>query len=181
MTIDNTTLMRQLNQTVMALTRNQYAGGMIQNGVANPNRGQGRVLRVLQAHPASSQKQLAELLDIKNQSLSELLTKMVKAGHITKTQSPTDKRVFTIELTAAGQVAAKELQRQHQTYDYPEFAILTADEQANLSDYLARLSTAAKQANHAKETATNNQTNNVELTPQRLAQLKAQRIADAGL
>ena len=53
----------------------------------DPHRGQGRVLAILAENPEISQKKLSFLLDMRNQSLSELLAKLEKAGLITRVPS----------------------------------------------------------------------------------------------
>ena len=72
----------------------------------NPHRGQGRVLSLLKMQPKISQKDLGYLLDMRNQSLGEILTKLEKAGYIERTPSDEDKRTSMISLTEAGVKAA---------------------------------------------------------------------------
>ncbi len=74
----------------------------------NPQRGQGRVLAILQKQPEMTQKELGYLLDMRNQSLGELLNKLEKSGYITRTPSKEDRRTTLIRLTAAGANAAEE-------------------------------------------------------------------------
>jgi DNA-binding MarR family transcriptional regulator len=76
--------------------------------MASTHRGQGRILSLLKIKPEMSQKELASILDIRPQSLGELLGKLEKAGYITRTPSDADRRVMDIHLTEAGKTATKE-------------------------------------------------------------------------
>lgn len=78
-------------------------------GMANPHRGQGRVLTLLRLQPEITQKDLGYLLDMRTQSLGELLSKLEKAGYITKEPSETDRRSMVVKLTPEGAKAAENL------------------------------------------------------------------------
>lgn len=67
----------------------------MENGpLADPTRGQGRVLALLKLQPDISTKDLSYLLGIRQQSLNELLNKLEKNGLVTRVQSEDDKRVM---------------------------------------------------------------------------------------
>lgn len=101
---------------------------------ADPTRGQGRVLAILKMKPEISTKDLSYLLDIRQQSLSELLNKLEKAGYITRTPKETDRRVMLVKLTEKGQNA------QQEPPDHPDlFGCLQEEEQDAFSDYLSRI------------------------------------------
>lgn len=68
----------------------------------DPHRGQGRVLAILKLQPEISQKELSYLLDMRNQSLGELLGKLEKTGAITREPSEEDRRSMNIKLTEYG-------------------------------------------------------------------------------
>jgi len=68
----------------------------------DPHRGQGRVLAILKLQPEISQKELSYLLDMRNQSLGELLGKLEKSGSITREPSDEDRRSMNIKLTESG-------------------------------------------------------------------------------
>jgi len=68
----------------------------------DPHRGQGRVLAILKLQPEISQKELSYLLDMRNQSLGELLSKLEKSGAITREPSEEDRRSMNIKLTESG-------------------------------------------------------------------------------
>ena len=103
--------------------------------MGDPRKGQGRVLAVLKMQPEISQKDLLYLLDMRPQSLGELLSKLEKNGYITRTQSETDRRVMNIKLTKEGTGATTE---QELSFD-KLFECLSEEEQMNLSRYLNRI------------------------------------------
>jgi DNA-binding MarR family transcriptional regulator len=65
-------------------------------------RGQNCVLSVLMAHPEISQKELSSMLDIRSQSLGELLIKLDRNGYIDRSLACTDRRGMDIRLTPKG-------------------------------------------------------------------------------
>lgn len=73
--------------------------------LADTTRGRGRVLAVLQMHSPIPTRELAYLLDIRQQSLNELLQKLQADGLVERRPSPTDRRVMLVHLTEAGRGA----------------------------------------------------------------------------
>lgn len=71
--------------------------------------GQSRVLNLLKAHPEISQKDLCDMLDIRAQSIGELLAKLEHNGYIVRTPSDTDHRAVNISLTPQGAAEADRL------------------------------------------------------------------------
>ncbi len=102
--------------------------------MGDPHRGQGRILAMLRMQPEISQKDLSYLLDMRPQSLGELLGKLEKNGLIERTPSESDRRVMQIQLTEAGKTAAEERPQRGEVFD-----CLNEDEQQALQGYLARL------------------------------------------
>ena len=102
--------------------------------MANPTRGQGRILALLKMQDGISTKDLSYLLGIRVSSLNELLAKMEKNGYIIREASESDKRVMLVKLTEKG----KSKQQQEENLG-DIFACLLAEEQKNLSDYLDRV------------------------------------------
>ncbi len=104
----------------------------------NPHRGQGRVLSILKMQSEISQKQLGYLLDMRNQSLGELLNKLEKSAYITRTPSEDDRRTTNIRLTQAGAEAADAVTQSAGDSD-ELFASLSAEERATFVGYLDRV------------------------------------------
>ncbi|MDR1623039.1 MAG: MarR family transcriptional regulator [Synergistaceae bacterium] len=112
---------------------------------ANPTRGQGRVLSILKLQPEISQKELGYLLDMRNQSLGELLAKLERSGYITRTASEEDRRTANIKLTPEGLKAADESNSRESGVDLL-LDCLSEEEKANLDDYLQRIISKLAQA-----------------------------------
>jgi len=161
---NNNTLMEQFNKVGMLLLRYQHHVGTDQGPFANPHRGQGRILAILKMQPEISQKDLSYLLDMRNQSLSELLTKLEKAGFITRTQSEIDRRVMNIKLTEEGKAAADQAEQQKEDTDQI-FEVLSEDERKNLSDYLSRFIAELEKQTRGEP--------DFEMTPEMMEHLKA--------
>ena len=101
---------------------------------ADPRHGQGRILALLKKAPDISQKELSYLLDIRQQSLGELLRKLEQNEYITREPSETDKRAMMVHLTEKGRSAPL-----HSSDFAPVYSCLTAEEQAALAGYLERI------------------------------------------
>lgn len=111
----------------LILHRLQYHGRKENGAFQLSHRGQGRILSILKMQPEISQKDLSYLLDMSNQSLSELLGKLEKSGFIIKAKSETDRRVMNIKLTEAGAEAAdRAAEQKHDGEEF--FNCLTAAE-----------------------------------------------------
>lgn len=108
--------------------------------LGNPLRGQGRILAMLKRQPEISQKELGYLLDMRNQSLGELLAKLERNGYITRTPSEEDRRTMNIKLTPEGAEAAENIDPTRIDI-HKVFTCLNEEEQNNLSLYLERLIT----------------------------------------
>jgi DNA-binding MarR family transcriptional regulator len=105
--------------------------------MGDPHRGQGRILALLKLKPEISQKELSDILDMRSQSMGELLAKLERSGYITRTPSQADRRVMDIRLTETGKEASGKDEQRPDTEAL--FGCLNEEEQINLSDYLGRI------------------------------------------
>ena len=102
--------------------------------MADPTRGQGRVLAMLKMQSEISTKDLSYLLGIRIQSLNELLNKLEKGGYITRIPSEADRRVMLVQLTEKG----KNEQQPHPDFG-DIFNCLNQEEQTVFGEYLDRV------------------------------------------
>lgn len=123
------------------LRRYQMLGMRAFGPLANTHRGQGRVLSLLKMQPEISQKELSYLLDMRQQSLSELLAKLEQKGYITRTPSEDDRRTTIVKLTEAGRTAAEEADQKEMDLN-GIFSCLSQEEQDNFGNYLDRIADA---------------------------------------
>lgn len=119
------------------LHRHMAVAGRRKNFI-NPHRGQGRILSILKLKPEITQKELTYLLDMSKQALGELLSKLEKAGYITRKPSEEDRRVMIITLTEKGKAASGEMENDNEEVE-DIFQCLTDEEKDKLSEYLERL------------------------------------------
>lgn len=133
---DDTNLFEKFSRIVDLLHRYRHRNHRLHGPMGDPHRGQGRVLALLKMRPEISQKELAYLLDIRQQSLGELLAKLERNGYIERSTSENDRRVLQIRLTEEGAKASE------QRHDFDTlFKSLNRDEQETLSGYLDRVIT----------------------------------------
>ncbi len=130
-------LMEKLMRLQMLQHRRQMAKMRAFGPFGSPLRGQGRVLSILKMQPTISQKQLSYLLDMRQQSLSELLAKLERNGLIERAPSEDDRRAAVVSLTDKGREASEDA-------DAPAdgdslFNCLSAEERSTLSGMLDRL------------------------------------------
>lgn len=103
-------------------------------GGLDPRQGQGRILSALRQVHSCKQKDLGLTLDIRPQSLGELLQKLESHGYVRRFRSPVDKRALIVELTEKGETF--HLQKP----DYAElFNDLTARERNELKKILDKI------------------------------------------
>ncbi len=101
--------------------------------------GRERILALLDKAGSLSQRKLAEELDIRPQSVSELLVKLEKDGYITRTQNEQDKREILVSLSEEGKKRAGEVKdlEEKQTADF--LAPLDEEERKTLFSLLTKL------------------------------------------
>lgn len=134
---DTRELLEQLFRLMGLLRRRAMHVHGEYGSLLSPHQGQGRVLALLKLKPEVSQKELSAILDIRSQSLGELLTKLERQGYIARSPSEEDRRVMNISLTEAGKAASE---KQDKKADVDSFLnCLEAEEQEKLGEYLERL------------------------------------------
>ena len=107
--------------------------------------GRGRMLGLLHDHGEMSQSQIASLLGIRPQSLSEMLAKAETDGVIVRRQSTEDKRQTLVSLTELGQ-SRVETYRENYRRQAEEFLDPLTDEEKNtLAELLHKLIDAKKE------------------------------------
>lgn len=127
-------LYEKLSRLQWLLQRHHLQTHAQRGPMADPTRGQGRVLAMLKLQPEISSKDLSYLLGIRQQSLNELLNKLEKGGYITRSPSDADKRVILIRPTEKGK------HEQPESMDFTAiFGCLNQEEQAAFSEYLDRV------------------------------------------
>ncbi|MEN2665857.1 MarR family winged helix-turn-helix transcriptional regulator [Listeria aquatica] len=137
--MENQDLMKQFLKVDKMMHR--YQGMRMQQfgPMGNPYRGQGRVLALLKMQPEITQKKLGFLLDMRTQSLGELLSKLEKQELITREPSAEDRRVMNVKLTESGKERAEEMNQTDQQSG-ELFDCLSDEEKEKLAELLNKVS-----------------------------------------
>ncbi len=104
-----------------------------------PHREREKVLSLLDENEGVGQRQLALLLDIRPQSLSELLLKLERDGLVQREKNPADKREVLVSLTPEGRERSAGFESERRRAAEAVFAPLTPEERETLSGLLEKL------------------------------------------
>lgn len=103
--------------------------------IGGRHRGQNSVLIFLAEHPDVTQKELSEEMGITPASLSEVLMKLERKGHIERFKDETDRRFIRVRLTEAGTATLSSFNEESED----PFVALSKEEQETLKDLLSKL------------------------------------------
>ncbi|MGI6216312.1 MAG: MarR family winged helix-turn-helix transcriptional regulator [Coriobacteriales bacterium] len=107
--------------------------------------GQNRVLATLMLKDGISQKDLAYLLAIRPQSLSQAVDKLEERGLVTRKQNDSDKRVSNVYLTDAGRQCAEKVAENRKVWADEVLEVLTEEEKEQLSSIMDKLEKSLKE------------------------------------
>lgn len=94
--------------------------------------GQANLLLLIFQNDGASQRDLAEQLDVRPSSMTEMLTKLEHGDLIIRKQDDKDQRVMRICLTEKGKKTAQEITESKDAFAESFFSALTEDEQEQL-------------------------------------------------
>jgi MarR family transcriptional regulator for hemolysin len=97
------------------------------------------ILLSLKARTWGTQRELAQALGIEGPTLTHHLDAMERAGLVTRTREPENRRVQRVELTEAGDAAFHRLRRAATAFDARLRSGLDDDDVGRLRDFLTRL------------------------------------------
>ena len=103
-------------------------------------KGFGSILDALTNHDGITQTEIAELVDMRQQSVSEAIEKLVSYGYVRKEKPPKNKRSTLIYLTEEGKETQKELKMRRKQMADAYFSCLTDAEKDALFIILSKLS-----------------------------------------
>jgi DNA-binding MarR family transcriptional regulator len=101
--------------------------------------GQNRILAVLTIQDCTSQKDLAYLLGIRPQSLTQALDSLEQDGFIERKQDEGDHRSRLVCLTPKGHGRAKKVAEDRALYAEDAFGMLTDEEKGHLASILGKI------------------------------------------
>lgn len=103
------------------------------------SRGKNRILAILHEHGDMTQRELLDHTDIREASLSELLSKIEANGGIKRERSSQDARQVNIELTETGKIEAEQIRQEQAEFAKELFSALNAEEMKQLECLLVKL------------------------------------------
>lgn len=101
--------------------------------------GQNRVLAILMMQDGTSQKDLAYLLGIRPQSLSEALDKLEASQLVERRQNEEDKRVVNVFLTDAGRRRAEKVAEDRKKNAADVFSVLSDEEKEQFAAIMEKI------------------------------------------
>jgi len=113
-------------------------------------RGHGKILRALEHSDGMTQKELAERLGIRPQSLTDALMRLEQQGAITRTRSERDKREQQVHITESGRARARHVTELHQKAAQMVLSSLSEEEKRQLSDILNKLVASSEETEGAE-------------------------------
>lgn len=142
-TPEDMTLVQKAGRMARLMHRYIKLNAEAHGGMGDPLQGQGRVLAMLQAKPETTQKELCFLLGMRQQSLSELLSKLEEKGFVERQKSEEDGRVTLVKLTEAGKAAVPDLDEIDPDEDV--FGVLDDETRATFEQAVDTLSDSLKE------------------------------------
>ena len=119
------------------------------HGQGNSRYGQNRILAELALKDGSSQKDLANHLGIRPQSLTQALTSLEQEGLIERKQDEGDHRTRRVHLTKKGDARAKEIVESSKSYADDTLSMLSEEEKDQLSTILEKIDASLGKEDHA--------------------------------
>ena len=138
------TLEHQIYHTLARLSRQIHrtehwlASGVL--GKTKLYRGQTHLLLLISQNNGASQGDLAEMMDVRPSSMTEMLMKMEQSGLVTRRQDDKDQRVMRIFLTENGKKIADESKATVDDFTTKIFSCLTSEEQENMLNLIEKIS-----------------------------------------
>ncbi|GKT03119.1 hypothetical protein OKN36_06550 [Furfurilactobacillus sp. OKN36] len=142
---DNNELFRTLMDVVKQVQRYGFASRAQQpeNGHRH-SYGRARLLKLIADHDNVTQSELAELMDVRPSSLSEMLSKLAERELIERQTDENDKRVTHVVLTDKGKAVLAERQDAADDYLATIFAGLSDEETVQLTQLLGKVNGSLK-------------------------------------
>ena len=99
----------------------------------------GTLSALLKSGPVS-QRELAEIMNVRAATLSEQIARLDRAGLIERTPNEKDRRSVVVTLSEEGKKEARRCSRERAKYNEELFSVLSEDEKTELASRLERLS-----------------------------------------
>jgi DNA-binding MarR family transcriptional regulator len=133
-----TALLERLFESLQVINRALRAGSLAEGGW-NITRVQWMILRHIRKHSDCTIGELAERLDVRPSTMSQMLDRLEKVDLVMRVPSPTDARVKQIRLTEKGHQVIRQVESVWLSRLRAPFAELTDEEQGMLVELLGKL------------------------------------------
>ena len=118
--------------------KNQFHRAVIRNDDGKTG-GHGDILRELSKNDGMTQKELAERMNIRPQSLTDALLRLENVGFITRTRSEKDRREQVVNITESGRERSEMFRRISSEVTQKLFSGLTDEEKETLASLLKKI------------------------------------------
>ena len=148
--VDLDELYRALHRLNRQMHRTFHREGHGKGGLYH---GQANLLFLILQNDGASQRDLAEQLDVRPSSMTEMLNRLEKNNLIMKKQDDKDQRVMHIYLTEEGKKIVGEISQSKDSIAKSIFGVLTEEEQEQLLNITRKLSASleADEDSHEEE------------------------------
>lgn len=113
--------------------------GLLDQNDFSKNTAHGKILQELAMCDGVPQKELAERMHIRPQSLTDALVHLEKVGYITRTRSERDRREQVVNLTESGREHSELFHKISAEVTHRIFACLTEEEKGTLALLLSKV------------------------------------------
>lgn len=152
--MNNTDIIGMLHRVIGFMRRGSHGGCQMPPHPTEPDAAQaartfrerGRILIQLERQDGITQKQLAEMIDIRPQSLSELLYKLEQDGLIERRACELDKRASLVFLSPIGRARIDAIREERRRFADEFLSPLSEEEKDQLAALLGKLIDAHKDA-----------------------------------
>lgn len=136
-------LYRALHRLNRQMHRSYHREGHERDGIYH---GQANLLLLIHQNDGASQRELAEQMDVRPSSMTEMLTKMEQNNLLVRKQDDKDQRIMRIYLTEEGKTAAQRIGESKDASAKSFFSVLTDEEQEQLLIIIEKLSASLEDA-----------------------------------
>ncbi len=141
-------LYRTLHRLNRQMHRSYHREGHGRGGVYH---GQANLLLLIHQNDGASQRDLAEQMDVRSSSMTEMLTKLEQNKLLVRKQDDKDQRVMRIYLTEEGKAAAEKIAESKDILAKSFFSALTEEEQEQLLILTKKLCASLEEAETSYE------------------------------
>jgi len=134
-------VVERFTNALWRIHRHLRSGVLSQDG-KEVTREQWQILRYLKRVERCTIGQLADSMDVRPSTMSQMLDRLEKQEWVVRTRSPEDFRVRLIELTPVGRVFIRSIEGLRQDRLSPALETLTSAEQETLTGLLTRVAQA---------------------------------------